>query len=223
MDLQREHIITILNTHRKSFYEAKEFADCAGHTVPCDTKSWSQILVSFLTGIPGLFRQKGNDLSDGSDVKAANAWDAIDKPRFNGVLKAGRIGTDHISISSLNDMPYIFFVLWDWINGVQGMERCRVWYVNTHQDKVFRKVAQNWYDLRNIGKIKSVNFQLHPPIHKDNNIVTNECGNLEMPLIFNAVWENNKKTYSILTYAWNINEQKYCKLVGSSPKRNRNS
>jgi len=223
MDLQQKHVITILNTHRKSFFEAKEFADSAGHTVPCDTKSWSQILVSFLTGIPGLYRQKGNDLADGSDVKAANAWDAIDKPRFNGVLKAGRIGIEHTDITSLNDMPFIFFVLWDWVDGKQDCERCRVWYVNTLKDNDFRKVAKNWYDLRNSGEIKSVNFQLHPPIHNDNNVVTNECGNLDLPLMLNAVWDKNKKSYAIKKYEWNIKNIKYSKLTGSAPKRRRNT
>jgi hypothetical protein len=221
MNLKYEHTITILNTHRKSFCEAKIFADFAGHTVPCDTKSWSQILVSFLTEIPGLFRQKGNDLADGSDVKAANAWDAIDKPRFNGVLKAGRVGTEYVSISSLDDMPFIFFVLWDWVDGLVNQERCRVWYVNTKKDEIFRNVAQKWYDLRNNGEIRSSNFQLHPPIHKNENIVTNECGNLNLPLMFNAQWDISHNTYKILSYDWNIKESKYCTSVGSAPKRNR--
>jgi hypothetical protein len=169
-----------------------------------------------------LFRQKGNDLADGSDVKAANAWDAIDKPRFNGVLKAGRVGVEHTSISSLDDMPYIFFVLWDWVDGIQNKEHCRVWYVNTHKDSVFRNVAQTWYDLRNSGEIKSVNFQLHPPIHKNDNIVTNECGNLELPLMLDAQWNNVKKTYEVLVYDWNVGETRFCKLIGSAPKRKRN-
>ena len=166
MDLSYFNTVNLLNVHRASFYYAKTFADVSGHTVPCDTKSWSQILVSFLTGIRGLDRKKGADLIDGSDVKAANAWDAIDKPRFNGVLMAGRVGADHIDISNLNTMPFLFFVLWDWLDGKPGYERCRVWYVNTQLDDTFRQVAQNWYDLRKNGEIKSANFQLHPPIDR---------------------------------------------------------
>lgn len=33
-----------------------------------------QILVSLITGINGLGRRKGSDLSDGSDVKSVNVW-----------------------------------------------------------------------------------------------------------------------------------------------------
>ena len=57
--------------------------------MPVDLRGWSQIIVSVLTGIKGIARKKGADLEDGSDVKAANTWEAIDTPRFNGVIKAG--------------------------------------------------------------------------------------------------------------------------------------
>jgi hypothetical protein len=210
MDLKKSHTVTILNTHRKSFYEAKEFADTAGHTVPCDTKSWSQILVSFITETHGLYRQKGNDLEDGSDVKAANAWDAIDKPRFNGVLKASLDGTDY---------TYIYFVLWDWVDGIEGKERCRVWYIDAKNDPVFKAVAKKWYDQKRADKIKSWNFQLHPPIHNDSDIVTNECGNLELPLLLDARWNSEKETYEIIKY--DEDRSRYCKLVGSAPERRR--
>jgi hypothetical protein len=55
----------LLLEHRRSFLEAKKFADITGHTVPSDTKSWSQILASLLTGKKGLFRQKGSDMEIG--------------------------------------------------------------------------------------------------------------------------------------------------------------
>lgn len=40
---------------------------------------------------------------------------------------------------------------------------------------------------------KSDNFQLHPPVNKDSNLTTNECGNLELPLIFHAEEDANGK------------------------------
>ena len=50
----------LLEEHFRAFTAAKRFADDTGHTVPSDTKSFSEILVSLLTGIPGRARQKGS-------------------------------------------------------------------------------------------------------------------------------------------------------------------
>ena len=47
-------------------------------------------------------RKKGADLGDGSDVKGANTWKAIDTPRFNGVLKAGTKSSVSDKIDSLD-------------------------------------------------------------------------------------------------------------------------
>ncbi|HXY37367.1 MAG TPA: MamI family restriction endonuclease, partial [Planctomycetaceae bacterium] len=88
----------------------KPFADKTFHPVPCDTRSWSQILVSILTGINGREREKGSDLVDGSDVKAANCWSAIDTPRFNGAIPAGRLSKTSRKaedVTALDDTPFI--------------------------------------------------------------------------------------------------------------------
>jgi len=66
--------VDLLEEHYRAFHAAKSFADSTGHTAPTDTKSYSEILVSLLTGINGRQRRKGSDLEDGSDVKAANTW-----------------------------------------------------------------------------------------------------------------------------------------------------
>ena len=68
----------LLDHHYHSFYSVVEVARRTGHPVPMDTRGWSQILVSVLTGINGIERKKGADLEDGSDVKGANTWEAID-------------------------------------------------------------------------------------------------------------------------------------------------
>jgi len=120
-------IIQLLNEHRKSFYSAAKFAEQTAHPVPSDTRAWSQILVSLLTGIKGIARKKGADLSDGSDVKAANVWLAIDTPRFNGCIKAGRKG-EAGGMHCLDSVPFLFFVMWD-KEPVQHRDRCRVWVV----------------------------------------------------------------------------------------------
>lgn len=205
-----EIAVKLLEEHLRAFMAARPHAQRTGHTVPSDTKSWSQILVSTITGIPGLSRKKGRDLSDGSDVKAANAWDAIDVPRFNGVLPAGRKAR-YSDISALNNMPFLYFVLWDWAKGGAGSERCRIWVVRPQTDKVFRTVAGKWYAAKRRGKIKSDNFQLHPPIHEEENIVTNECGDLKLPLLFRADWVGN--AYKLTSFDSAARTSGKCSLV----------
>lgn len=190
--------LALLDLHFDSFYAAEPFARKTGHPVPVDTRGWSQILVSTLTGTKGLERKKGADLDDGSDVKGANTWSAIDTPRFNGVIKAGTKSTTSGSISSLDAMPYLYFVLWD--ETVRETSRCRIWLVRTQFDAVFRTICSAWYKKHAAGEIASNNFQLHPPRGKDTNVIRNTCGNLLYPLYFCA--ERAKTgTYSLKSYA----------------------
>lgn len=180
--------LKVLDLHYDAFYKALEFAKKAQHPVPCDTKAWSQILVSILTGNYGRARKKGSDLSDGSDVKAANCWTAIDTPRFNGCIPSGRLSKKSqkpADVSALDDIPYIFFVLWD-EKRPEKLPRCRIWVVRANSDLVFRGVCDKWYRLRKEGRIISTNFQLHPPRNLDADIIRNECGNMSFPLLFSA-------------------------------------
>jgi hypothetical protein len=179
-------VLKILNIHHKSFDDIKDIAAKYGHPHPCDTRAWSQIVVSALTDIKGIERKKGADFDDGSDVKGANTWGAIDTPRFNGCLKAGTKSDVSGKIDSLDDMPYLFFVLWDY-EPTKNKERCRVWVVRPKEDEIFRAMCESWYQKREKGEIVSNNFQLHPPRNKNSNIIRNTCGNLEYPLFFSAV------------------------------------
>lgn len=196
----QEDVLTVLDEHYRAFYAAKPFADRTGHTVPSDTKSFSEILVSLLTGVSGRNRKKGTDLSDGSDVKAANVWDAIDTPRFNGCAPAGRI-TDAArksdDVTALDDIPFLFFVLWDG-RGIAAVPRCRVWCVRPDTDTEFRKLVAKWYEKRALGEIISTNFQLHPPRNEDHNVIRNSLGNLQYPLFFQA--ERDANRYHIIRH-----------------------
>ena len=180
-----EKTIKLLDEHYDSFHSVVDVARETGHPVPVDTRGWSQILVSVLTGIKGLERKKGADLEDGSDVKGANTWEAIDTPRFNGVIKAGTQAAHSDSTTSLDLMPFLFFVLWD--KNLIGQFRCRIWVVRTQVDTEFRKMCENWYKDREVGVIRSNNFQLHPPRAKDTDVFRNTYGNLSYPLLFSAV------------------------------------
>lgn len=204
-----EDALRLLKVHHDSFYEAAEFATETKHPVPSDTRAWSQVLISLLTGIPGIERKKGPDLADGSDVKAANVWLAIDTPRFNGVIKSGRVG-ERGSLASLDEVPNLFFVLWDYKSGTNA-DRCRVWVVRPPKDRVFRAMCAKWYQQRDSGEIRSDNFQLHPPRNMDSNVFRNTCGNLEYPLLFEAVW--NGHTYEVVTYDPEVLRSGECRLT----------
>lgn len=181
--------IKLLQIHYDSYVQIKPYADKHKHPHPTDTRGWSQIIISSLTGIEGYSRKKGPDLEDGSDVKAANCWDAIDTPRFNGCIKAGTKASIANSIASLDKMPYLFFVLWD-TSETSKKKRCRIWVVRTQYDTEFRRIAGYWYQQRQLGEIISNNFQLHPPRNLDHNIFRNNCGHLAYPLLFEARVEN---------------------------------
>lgn len=190
--------LELLNIHHEAFWRAATHASKTGHPVPSDTRGWSQIIVSALTAIKGMERKKGPDLVDGSDVKAANTWEAIDTPRFNGVLKAGTKSKHSGKISFLDDVPYIFFALWD--KNSNDAHRFRLWVVRASEDKVFRSLALRWYQAVEKGTllkeqnhkltrgvdVGSWNFQLHPPRGKDSNVFSNTLGSLDYPLLFRA-------------------------------------
>lgn len=190
-----DEALDVLNTHHAHFFEGQKYAAITAQPAPEDSRAWSQILISTLTGIRGLARQKGPDLEDGSDVKSANAWFSIDKVRFNGVIKAGTQSLLAGTMAYLDQMPFLFFVMWDH-NPDTGRERARVWVVRPQQDVLFRAVAQTWYDQLANGTIRSNNFQLHPPVDDNSNVFTNMCGNLEYPLLLDAEWNGHEYVVS---------------------------
>lgn len=202
--------IDLLNRHYADFHDMIEIARETGHPVPLDTRGWSQILVSVLTGLRGLDRQKGADLEDGSDVKGANTWEAIDTPRFNGVIKAGTKAASSDSMASLDKMPFLFLVMWDQTSN--GRARCRVWCVRTREDKLFREMCERWYGARSSGSIGSSNFQLHPPRGKDSDEIRNTFGNLHYPLLFCAV--HNGEVYDTRSYSPEVMTEGLCREGG---------
>lgn len=184
-DDRSESVLKLLQIHYDAYVKVKPYADEYKHPHPTDTRGWSQIIVSALTGITGIERKKGPDLEDGSDVKGANCWDAIDTPRFNACIKAGTKASTANSLDSLDDMPHLFFVMWDKTEHTE-QKRCRIWAVRTQNDVEFRNIAKKWYEQRESGQILSDNFQLHPPRNIDTNVFRNNCGHLDYPLVLEA-------------------------------------
>jgi len=200
----------LLDIHFKFYCEVKDFAIKYGHPHPSDSRAWSQIVVSVLTGISGLKRKKGADFDDGSDVKAAETWGAIDTPRFNGVIKAGTKSVKAGKLESLDGMPFLFFVLWD-NTPKTNKERCRIWVVRPQKDKLFREMCRLWYSKCEKKEIISNNFQLHPPRNKDSNVFRNTCGNLEYPLLLEAHREENG--FQQIVYNPDVLEYGLCKYA----------
>ena len=203
--------LRLLDLHYESFRSAVSFADETGHPVPSDTRGWSRILLSILTGIDSRKRKKGTDFIDGSDVKGANTWEAIDTPRFNGAIKAGTKALTAGKLESLDHMPFLFFVLWDYSPETQ-LPRCRVWCVQPRTDKAFRDMCNKWYANRIGGSIISTNFQLHPPRNKDTNEIRNTCGNLPYPLLLWA--ERGKTRYEVVEYDPDVLKTGACRICG---------
>ena len=190
-DERIEKTLRLLDLHYDSFYAVESFATATGHPVPTDTRGWSQVIVSVLSDVRGLERKKGPDLQDGSDVKSAITWEAIDTPRFNGVIKAGTLASASGQLASLDGMPHLYLVLWDRTS--RGTSRCRIWVVRPQDDDEFRAMCADWYSKRTSKEIKSDNFQLHPPRGQDTDLIRNTCGNFLYPLWFAAERELGSK------------------------------
>ncbi len=153
-----------------------EWASVTGQSAQVDSGYIAQHLVSLVTGIPGVWRRgKGLDLVDDSEVKTANSVDGIDMPRWN--LSFVREGT----MAAMLEHPFVFFVLFD--HSPSGQFRARIWGISPSTDQGFCTAFANW----RAGDRLSTNFQLHPPIGRDDDIATNDSGNLRLPKMFEAV------------------------------------
>lgn len=179
------------------WHQLKQWNDLTLQTSQIDFGYLAQHLISLLAGIEGNGqRGKGDDLSDGSEVKSASCLDADDTPRWNGVNCSQR--TSQALIDKYQAMPYLFFVLIDTTKRGGDILRCRAWVVRPSEDEAFQKVAIGWGEENDIrpytdssnGKNLKVmtNFQLHPPRWEkaDENITTNLMGNLKLPLFYHS-------------------------------------
>lgn len=132
-----------------------------------DTGYIAQHLVSLQTQIPGQgMRGKGDDLSDGSEVKSANFLDSLDKrgataPRWNFTAINPQIMEQFLTYESL-------YLLSMDLNS-NGLFRTRIWKVNVLKHKVLRERYIEWMKIKGYPKFQnttdypSVNFQLFPP------------------------------------------------------------
>lgn len=131
-----------------------------------DTGYIAQHLVSLRTQIPGQgMRGKGDDLCDGSEVKAANFLDSLDKkgataPRWNFTAVTPKIMERFLNYNPL----YLLSIDLDKNKKI----RIRIWTVDVTKHNVLRERYILWMNTKGYKKFannknESVNFQLFPP------------------------------------------------------------
>lgn len=137
-----------------------------------DTGYIAQHLVTLITQIPGQgMRGKGNDLIDGSEIKAANFLDSLDKhgavsPRWNFTAVETYVMERFLTYTN------IYLVSLDF--NPQNKIRIRVWLVDITKHTQLRERYIEWMDKLGYPKFNSttsrpsVNFQLFPPKNKTN-------------------------------------------------------
>lgn len=131
-----------------------------------DTGYIAQHLVSLQTQIPGQgMRGKGDDLSDGSEVKSANFLDSLDKkgataPRWNFTAVTQDIMERFLTYKA------IYLLSMD-LN-THSRFRVRIWQIDIQKHKILRERYIEWMEKLGYSKFQdsarpSVNFQLFPP------------------------------------------------------------
>ena len=131
-----------------------------------DTGYIAQHLCSLRTQIPGQgMRGKGDDLSDGSEVKSANFLDSLDKkgktsPRWNFTAITPEIMERFLEYESL----YLLTIDLD----SHKLIRIRIWNVDVTKHNVLKNRYIEWMEQKGRPKFDSpkavsVNFQLFPP------------------------------------------------------------
>lgn len=171
----------IENVILAQYHQLTGWQQVTQQTAQIDSGYLGQHLVSLISGTPGRgagSRGKGYDLVDGSEIKTASSLGAIDQPRWNHGSFATKKNVDAYLASR-----YVYFVLFDTTNrNAEFPLRLRVWRVSPASDPAFVSVVRNWQ-----AEATSGNFQLQPPRWQTGSRVTNLGGNLELPLIFEAV------------------------------------
>ncbi|MFC8021772.1 MamI family restriction endonuclease [[Kitasatospora] papulosa] len=175
----------------------QKWAALTGQTAQVDTGYIAQFVASIVLQEPGQgFRGKGDDLTDGSEVKSAANISGVDRPRWNHNL--GSLADDAVQIENGREerwkkylsSPYLFYVLVDRPFTASGKSgdvpiRIRAWCVDGQEDESWRSLIIKFVESRN-GR--TYNFQLHPPVGHDDDLVVNTLGNLDFRdvLVFDA-------------------------------------
>lgn len=184
--------ISLLEQLFEDFYISQhltlqKWAALTGQSAQIDTGYMAQFIASIALGIPGQgFRGKGDDLIDGSEVKSAANISGVDRPRWNHNL--GTVSQDTKRRQKNQPTvweeylgcPSIIYILVDRVTS-ESKERARdirirMWCIDAQKDSAWRDLIKTFVDNRNSSRY---NFQLHPPVGYDDNLVVNTLGNLD--------------------------------------------
>lgn len=161
-----------------------KWADRTAQSAQIDTGYIAQHLASLLLSEPGQgFRGKGLDLADGSEVKSASIVSGVDRPRWNHNLgtpsddESRRARELPTAWEVYLAAPLVVYVLFDHPGSDNSKLRIRVWCVDGQDDEAWRSLVERFVEGR---KPSQYNLQLHPPTGRDDSIVTNELGNLNL-------------------------------------------
>src|SRR5699024_2887647 len=191
-DLNPEQRTSSLESLFKDYYidqhlTLQKWAALTGQSAQIDTGYMAQFIASIILGIPGQgFRGKGDDLIDGSEVKSAANISGVDRPRWNHNL--GTLA--HDASRRKKDLPTaweqylacptIVYILVDRVATPQPSTprdiRIRTWCVDAQNDTAWRDLLQVYVENREGNRY---NYQLHPPVGYDDDVVVNTLGNLD--------------------------------------------
>lgn len=200
-DINPEQRTSLLETLFKDYYidqylTLQKWAALTGQSAQIDTGYMAQFIASIILGIPGQgFRGKGDDLIDGSEVKSAANISGVDRPRWNHNL--GTLAHDAArrkkelptAWEQYLACPTIVYILVDRVAAPQGSSprdiRIRTWCVDAQNDTAWRDLLHVYVENREGDRY---NYQLHPPVGYDDDIVVNTLGNLDFSevLVFDA-------------------------------------
>jgi len=163
LELSRQLLEEQVNAQR---VKLNHWSTITAQSSQIDTGYIAQHLVSLQTQIAGQgMRGKGDDLSDGSEVKSANFLDSLDKkgataPRWNFTAVTRSIMEEFLNYSSL-------YLLSMDLN-THGRFRVRIWKINVLEHDILRSRYIEWMNTLGYSKFDSdkeegVNFQLFPP------------------------------------------------------------
>jgi ribosomal protein L40E len=169
-----------------------EWARITKQTPLIETKFLGQNLVSLVTGIPGRgTAARGDDLSDGSEVKTCSRLDQLSKCNKCGAhvtalnKKCPKCGSKDITIMKdshwiftinaddkkehlLNKTPKIYLLLIDdYKLGKNDLARFTIWTINPKTDKFFREeyvedYYKTYFEKRKRGGDNPAPMNVHP-------------------------------------------------------------
>lgn len=209
MDLLEDLFIELFGEQHVTL---QKWGALTGQSAQVDAGYIAQFIATIVLGEPGQgFRGKGDDLADGSEVKSATNISGVDTPRWNHNMGTpaddqkrrdeGRSTASEQYLSS----PHLFYLLVDRPLVDYGGDgdpvpfRIRAWCIDAQADDDWRDLVMRYVQGRSSSRY---NLQLHPPVGRDDDLVTNTAGNLDFGdvLLFEAHLSLRDRAHPTVTW-----------------------